>query len=119
MATKTLGTNGQTTLTAVQWSPDPASLSAADLATVQQLILDAGMAEIDNTGQLVSAVVKATLPIWPGAFTREGYVYIPERGILRLHPGDWVGVDATGWPIVVSNLAIAGMIGTATSWTHT
>jgi hypothetical protein len=34
---------------------------------------------------------------------------LPEKkGIIRLDPGDWVGVDpATGWPVVISAYAIA------------
>ena len=119
MATRTLGTNATTTLTAVQWSQDPASMAQADLATVQQLILDMAGAEIGQTGQLIASVTKATMPIAPGAFTRDGMLFVPNRGFLRLHPGDFVGVDATGWPILVANTAIAGLSGTASSWTHT
>lgn len=45
----------------------------------------------------------------PGAFSYNGQLFIPNRGVLKLLPGDLVLVDATtGWPILVSALSLAG-----------
>lgn len=97
MATKTLGTAATTTLTALAFS---ASDAAADVATIAQGILD---------DQNVSH------PIWPGAFALTGLLFVPNRGVLKVLPGDFVGFDsATGWPILVSKRAAAGA-----GWVHT
>jgi hypothetical protein len=135
MATKTLGTNGTTTLTALQWFPGQ---TVADIATIAAAILDDGAVQSAGGGFLVGATAgQAPNPLltpprhqaaasagpFPGAFMQNGQLIIPNRGVLRLIPGDWVGVDANGWPVLVSGLAIAGS-GTftnypaATSWTH-
>jgi hypothetical protein len=95
MSTKTLGTAGTTTLTALAFS---ASDAAADVATIAQSILD---------DQNVSH------PIWPGAFALNGLLYVPNRGVLKVLPGDWVGVDGDGWPILVSKRSAA-----SASWVH-
>jgi hypothetical protein len=52
-------------------------------------------------------------PVMPPSFTHEGRLYIPNRGVLTMLPGDYVGVDSTGWPILVSANAIANG-----PWTH-
>jgi hypothetical protein len=94
MATKTLGTNANNTLTAVQWQP---GMTPADLATINALIAP------DITGQF-------DLNSW---FEAAGFLNLPGgRGRIALQPGDWIGVDGAGWPVVVSNSIIA------TSWTH-
>ena len=131
MATITLGTNGTTTLTALTWTP---AAAVADIATIQAAIRDDGM--VFSAGGLAGTTGPNPVPFpprhqagssagqIPGAFLPNGQLVIPNRGILRLLPGDVVGVDANGWPILVSALAIAGS-GTytnypaATSWTHT
>lgn len=95
MSTVTLGTVGTTELTAKLWN---AQINAADLATIQNSI---------KNDQNVAH------PVYPGAFTRNGYLFVPNRGILRCLPGDYVAFDDTGWPILVSAAAIAG-----TSWSH-
>lgn len=95
MATKTLGTNATTTLTAVQWQP---GMLPADLAAINALIVP------DITGK----------PDLNSYFTAEGQLFLPGgRGIVNLQPGDWIGVDGAGWPVVVSGNIIS------TSWTHT
>jgi hypothetical protein len=113
VATKTLGTNANNTLTAVNFSK---ALSAADIAAIANAILDD---RSPDSGQPANAAPSAK-PIWRGAFSLTGLLYIPNRGVLQVLPGDWVGVDANGWPILLSANAIAG--GTtpsaATSWTH-
>lgn len=99
MATKTLGTNGTGTLTAISWNPMSA---IADIATIAQAI----------QGQIPYG------PHLPQMFANNGRLEFPERrGFLLLQPDDWIGVDANGWPIVVSNQSIAGSLA-STSWTH-
>lgn len=96
MATVTLGTTLTTSLSALAWSPAD---SDADVATI---------------GQAIKDDINPSHPIWPGAFTKaEGRLYVPNRGFLLLMPGDYVAVDSTGWPILVSKNAIA-----AGPWTH-
>jgi hypothetical protein len=74
-------------------------MSAVDLATVQQAIKD----DLTNTH-----------PVYPGAYSTHDLLYIPNRGVLRVLPGDWVAVDTQGWPILVSANSIANSL-----WTHT
>lgn len=112
MATITLGSNATTTLTAVKFEK---SLSAADVASIQRAILNDG----SQQGGRANAAPSAK-PIMPGGFSLSGLLVIPNRGILQVLPGDYVAIDANGWPILVSANAIAG--GTSpsatTSWTH-
>jgi len=96
MSTITLGTDAQTTLTALAFNPQAA---AADFASIAQLILDD---------------LNVAHPIVPGSFIQQGLLFVPNRGILKVLPGDYVGVDAKGWPILVSAYSIAA----ASDWTH-
>jgi hypothetical protein len=97
MATVTLGTAANNTLTALAFSK---SAAAADVATIAQAIKNDQV----NGG-----------PIYPDAFNLVRRVFVPNRGILTLLPGDYVAVDpATGWPIVLSAAAAAGA-----SYVHT
>lgn len=99
MATRTLGTNANNTLTAVLFAPGYASgLSAADQAAIANAIKD----DVGNAHNIL-----------PGAF-QAGQLYIPNRGVLQVLPGDFVGVDSQGWPILVSKNSIANG-----PWTHT
>jgi hypothetical protein len=98
MATITLGTTAQTSLTAIKFI---SSMNNIDLATIANSIIN------DQN---------SSNPIWPGAFARTGLLYIPNRGVLQCLPGDIVGVDSqTGWPILVSKKAAASN----PSWVHT
>ena len=98
MATVTLGTTAQTSLTAKAFS---GAMPAADIATIANLIKD----DLNNLH-----------PIWPQAFAQTGLLYIPNRGVLQMRVGDYVGVDpATGWPILVSARAAASN----PQWVHT
>lgn len=98
MATVTLGTAANNSLTAKAFG---GAMSAADIATIAQLIKD----DINNLH-----------PVWPGAWSQAGLLYIPNRGVLQCRPGDYVGVDpATGWPILVSARAAASN----PQWVHT
>lgn len=100
MATITLGTNATTSLTpSIKFLPGwNSGISAADMATVARAIKD-------DKGNAHSIV--------PGAFNAAGQLFIPNRGVLTVLPGDYIGVDSTGWPILVSAYAIANG-----PWTH-
>ena len=41
-----------------------------------------------------------------GAFSFNGQLFVPNRGVLNVLPGDVVAVDNTGWPILVSANAV-------------
>ena len=118
MATTTTGTVAATTLTSLQWTPGSAM---ADIATIANLIFDDGSAAMAGgsaqNNQLVAfdRGVSSQGPM-PGAFMNNGRLFIPNRGVLQLLPGDWVAVDNTGWPVLLSKLA-AGT-GAAGNWRH-
>lgn len=95
MALKTFGSAATTTLAALPWN---SQASQADVALIAANILD------DKN---------VAHPIYPGAFQHNGLLFIPNRGSLKLLPGDYVAYDSTGWPILVSANAIAGA-----SWVH-
>lgn len=100
MATKTLGTNANNSLTAVKlirgWN---SGLSAADVAAINIAIVGDGKTNPGSYG---------------GQFTESGLLFLPrDRGVIQVFNGDWVAVDSTGWPIVVSANAV-----TNGPWTH-
>lgn len=96
MALLTLGTNANTSLSALLYTRNPPSV--ADVAT-----FNANIKNDQINGR----------PIWPGGF-RQGLLQIPNRGVLQLVPGDYVAFDATtGWPILISAASIA-----SGPWTH-
>ncbi len=112
MALLTLGSNATTTLSAIQFLPGS---SVADFAALAALILDDRSSDSKPANPAPSAK-----PIFPGALSRTGQLVIPNRGIIQVLPGDYIGVDANGWPILLSANAIAGGAApsAATSWTH-
>jgi len=90
MATQTVGTDATTTLTGVTFAK---SLSAADVATIQQ-----GIKNDQING----------FPTYPGAFSLQGLLYVPNRGVLKVLDGDVIAWDPeTGWPILISADAVA------------
>ena len=112
MATKTAGTNATTSIAkALRYLPggglgDGSGMASADVAAINLAIKnDAGN----------------TYPLWPGGFDSNGLLFIPNRGVLQLQPGDWVLVDAQGWPILLSGdvmpptLVISGTTNSTTS----
>ena len=100
MATKTFGTAAVGSLTALQFSAG-ADMLDADIATLCQNIKDDVL-----SGHLVIA----------NSFSRNGQLFVPNRGVLKLLPGDWVAVDVnSGFPIVVPNSVVAAG---GTPWTH-
>ena len=95
MATSTLGSNANNSLpVAMAFSP---TNPVADFATIEQAILD-------DTNRL---------QVWRGAWSKNGVLYVPNRGFLTVRPGDWVAVDNRGWPILLSADTIA-----SGAWTH-
>jgi hypothetical protein len=42
-----------------------------------------------------------TNPIFPGSFEL-GQLFIPNRGVLQLLPGDVIAYDSFGWPILIA-----------------
>ncbi len=113
MALLTLGSNGTTTLAALRFLPGS---SDADFASLAARILNDG----SQAGGVANAAPSAK-PIVGGALSRFGQLTIPNRGVLLILPGDYIAVDANGWPILISANAIAGGAApsAATSWTHT
>jgi hypothetical protein len=96
MATSTLGTTAQTSLTSLVNS---GAMNTTDLATIAQGIKDD---------------LNVAHPIFPGAYAQNGLLYVPSRGVLKVLPGDFVGIDSQGWPILVSANSIANA-----AWIHT
>lgn len=94
MATHLLGTNANNSLNpAITFQHGYGSgMSAADIATMALAIKDD---------------LNVSHPVMPEAFSANGLLYVPNRGILKMRAGDVVAVDSTGWPILVSKYAIA------------
>lgn len=91
MALRTLGTNATTSLNAVMFSHDPAVLSNADLAAFNALCM-----KDKSTANLLEPVL-----------ARHGIFTPPGKEPVKIAPGDYVCVDSTGWPFVLSANAIA------------
>jgi hypothetical protein len=101
MATSTFGTTANSSLTALIASGASAAtpaLSAADIAQIVNLIKDD---------------LNVAHPRMPTAWAQGNLLYVPNRGILKVLPGDWVAVDSQGWPILVSANSVA-----LSSWVH-
>lgn len=93
MATTLLGTDANNSLTSLLFKAGYNSgMSAADIAAINNAIKDD---------------LNVAHPLVPGAFSANGILMIPNRGILKILPGDYVGVDDQGWPILVSANSIA------------
>jgi hypothetical protein len=117
LATKTLGTLLTTTLTALQFQRG--GMAAADVAAIANSILDDFAAAGGNGTQTFGAgTLGGASKIWPGAFSSNGLLYVPNRGVLQMQPGDWVAVNAEGFPILVPFSSLPATL-TATGNTHT
>lgn len=92
MATQTMGTSATNTLTALKYLRGIGSMNNTDLATINNAILDD---------------LNVAHPRVRGAFDSQGLLIIPNRGVLKVLPGDLVGVDDEGWPVLVSAYSIA------------
>jgi hypothetical protein len=95
MATSTFGSTANNSLTALLTSRN---MAAADIAAIANAIKDG---------------LNVAHPIYPGAFSSHNLLYVPNRGILTIQPGDFVAVDSQGWPILVSANSIAN-----STWVH-
>ena len=95
MATSTFGSTAQTSLTALINS---GAMAPADIAAITNSIKDD---------------LNPAHPIYPTAYNTLGQLFIPNRGVLLVRPGDWVAVDNQGWPILVSANSIAN-----STWIH-
>lgn len=84
MALLTFGTNGTNTLSAFQWNNDNA---VANTALINNSIKTQGTVQRNE----------------PAAFTNNGFLFVPNRGIIKLLPGDWIAIGSTGMPFVMSN----------------
>lgn len=110
MATHTLVTKNN--LTAIAYSQSPLVLLPADLATIDTAVL--------GDPNVLNGQSTARSGYWPGGgIGYTGILVIPNRGYLKVLPGDVVAVDVNGttnvgWPILVSADAIANG-----SWTFT
>jgi len=112
-------TAGSTTITAVTF------VAGAPLASITQgdTVIGAG---IPSQAYVVSYSA-GTLVINPAATTsltgqylliipvvddpscflkRDGRLFIPSRGVLKIRPGDVIARDNTGWPILVSGASV-------------
>lgn len=100
MSTKTLGTTANNSLNpAIKFLPGfNSGMATADEASIALAIKD----DLNNTH-----------PVVKGAFSYNGQLFVPNRGYLKILPGDWVGVDSQGWPILVSANSIAN-----SNWVH-
>ena len=91
MALLTGGTSATSSLGALLWGP---AIAVANTALFNVAVKDD---------------INPAHPSWPGALNpTSGLLMIPNRGRLKILPGDYVMVDATtGCPILVSARAIA------------
>ena len=106
MSTGTGGTTAATSLTALRQPGSFITLQGvalsfteldADIASMNQLIKD---------DQNFNQPAPGSNAMW--GWSRNGVLYVPNRGSLRCLPGDCIMVDAaSGWPILVSRQAIA------------
>lgn len=103
MTTQTLGTN--TNLDpALVWSSN--AVSQADVRAVMALIYD-------DHGPITAPYIAQTTGA--GGFVKEGLLYVPNRGVLTLFPGDIVAIDPdVGWPILLTAYGLS-----AGPWTLT
>ena len=86
---------------------------SADVGTINNLIRDDRAYVFPAfTGQAGSQVIPAlTLPLsqataglLSGGLSHAGVLHIPNRGMLKVLPGDVVVIGATGWPMLLSRV---------------
>ncbi len=95
MALKTFGTNGTTSLSAVQFHPSSGVMSDSDLAAFNALINPNYGGANPNSGKLGTYIERA------------GQLWLPDRGWVKVNPYDWLVVDSTtGWPFILSKNAV-------------
>ena len=74
---------------------------------------DFAFTDVGNPSNLIKDDLNPAHPQLFTAFENNGLLFIPNRGLLRVLPGDYIGVDSQGWPILVSKNSIANA-----AWTH-
>jgi hypothetical protein len=80
-------------------------------------LIPADVASLSNS--LLNDQLSATAPFSARSlladYNQTGLLSVPNRGLLKCLPGDFIGFDATtGWPILVSAAAAA----TGAIWVH-
>lgn len=100
MALRTAGSTTTTILSSLRFGAD---VTPQDYGTLSNLIKD------DKVG-----VAGSHLRL-NNAYSQNGLLYVPNRGVLQVLPGDYVMVDNDGWPILVSASSIN--FG-STNWAH-
>jgi hypothetical protein len=105
MATGTGGTVANNSLTSLLIG---GAQIPADVAAIANLIFDDRVNVYpNNPTAALNTIPTAAQGPFGGSFAQNGLLYIPNRGVLRTFPGDYVMVDAvSGWPILVSRTAI-------------
>jgi hypothetical protein len=107
MATGTGGTAANNTLTALR---QPGSFIRPDGTVASVVQLDADIATMNQglkDDQNSNQPAPGGGPMW--GWSRNGQLYVPNRGWLRVLPGDVILFDTpTGWPILLSQRAAAG-----------
>lgn len=92
MALVTVGTDATTTLTGLVWPGSIADVAALSLLIKDDLTTGNPVAQISGVGGL----------------NYEGILSVPNRGALKIYPGDVIAVDpVTGFPILISARAAA------------
>ncbi len=89
MAIQTLGTTNDHSLAlALVWNG--MATDTADVADINQAILN------DQNPRFPVAQIDGS-----GGFVKEGLLYVPNRGVLTLFPGDVVALDATSGQVIL------------------
>lgn len=114
MTTSTLGTNANNSIpSAMQYLP---TNPIADFATLRNAMFDDGAqwgCGIAGNSGGAAARGRVAYPNDKCGWDPSGLLIIPNRGILRVLPGDWVGVDNRGFPFLVPLDSITNGL-----WTH-
>jgi hypothetical protein len=123
----TAASNSLTSVTARGGSPPITQIHVGDLVlgTAADIVPGTFVQAISGTTVTLSQAALSSGASKAVAFLRlaprEGVdkfsqLFVPRRGVLRVLPGDFVAIDATGWPILVSGNAV-GYAGS--DWTFT
>lgn len=107
MATKTAGSLTTSTLTTVQYWPDPTDLLPADLATIANGIWKDGGYGCPPPAQAGGG--NKIGAILPGAFVTGGRLYLPggrSPAGIAVYPGDWVATDGFGNAFIIPMRAL-------------
>ena len=82
----------------------------ADIGTINNLILDdkANLWPSQQvTGTPTVPVGQSVAGQLSGGILPNGTLWVPNRGYLKIYPGDYIMVDTvSGWPILVSRTAV-------------